>query len=1037
MILTNYAIKFRTAVFAFIFVIILAGAQSYVTLPREGTPDITIPFVYITSIYEGTAPEEIEKLITIPLEKKLNDLDGIKELKSTSRESVSLVSVEFLAGTDINMAMQRVKNKVDLARSDLPDDLDEPTVESINFSSDIPIYTLALSGGQDMLRLKNLAEELQDSIEAIAGVKEAFVAGTREREIRVELDMDRLIAYKIPIGLLLQRIEQENSTISAGNIEFGGGKFQLRVPGEFEYVSEIKDILLVERDGKPVYLTDVATIDDTYKDTESISRVNGEPCVSLVVKKRTGENTVQIIENIEKVIAEFRLPPAIDITVVNNQAEYIDGMISELENNIFSGFLLVILVLFFFMGRSNSFFVAAAIPISMLITFMILPLIGFTLNMMVLFSLLLAVGMLVDNAIVIVENIYRLRNQGMTKIDASLHGSAEVAWPIITSTLTTLCAFSPLLFWPDIMGQFMRIMPQALIVVLTASLFVAIVINPAICSALISRQKKKGNRAEQKAKSGFIRRYEELLRGALRYRAQVLLIGVAFMVFTIFVYTYRDKGQELFPEVQPRNAIINVKFPQGTSIERTDKLLIDCEKKLFKYDDVKFFLTTVGASGVAGMGNQVIGTQVGNIHVEFVEFNERTESTIDLVDRIRTEIGGIPGAEIKVEKQREGPPLPAPITIEFSGEDFDTLATWSRKIEDAIITVPGLVDVQNDLEDALPEIQFRIDRKRAALLGLDTDTVGLFLRAAVYGLESSEFRAGEDEYDITLRLPESQRGGVGILGRISIPTPDGRAVPLSSLGSVVYTGGRGAIKRKDQKRVVTITGNNEQRDVDKIIIDIKTRIKSLDLPPGYQVHYAGDTEEMQESIDFLSKAFVIALGLILVILIIQFNSVILPLIIVFSVVLSMVGVMWGLMICNMKFSVVMTGLGIISLAGIVVNNAIVLVATVIQRKGEGMNTTEALIDAGSTRLRPVLLTAVTTILGLIPMAIGYSLETHQWPPKFIAGAESSAWWAPMAVAIIFGLALATLLTLILVPVMYSLVDSFAEIFRKRFPVAED
>lgn len=1037
MILTNYAIKFRTAVFVLIVVILIAGIYSYMNLPREGPPDITIPFVYVTAVYEGTAPQEMEKLIAIPIEKKLNELDGVKEITSTSDDSVASISVEFLAGAEIDLAMQRVKNKVDLARPDLPDDLEEPTVESLNFSSDIPIYTFAISGDPKLPRLKHIAEDLQDRLEDLPGVKEAEIAGAREREIRVEPDLELLAAYNIPVGLLMQRIQQENSTISAGNIEFGGSKFQLRIPGEFDDVIGMKDIMLVERNGDPTYLTDVARVVDTHKDIESISRINGEPCVSLAIKKRSGGNTVGIIERVEKELEAFPFPPDIKLTIVNNQSDYIDDLIKELENNIFTGFLLVVIVLFLFMGQRNSLFVAIAIPVSMLIAFMVLPLMGLTLNMMVLFSLLLAVGMLVDNAIVIVENIFRHHNGGLSKVDAARRGGSEVAWPIITSTLTTLCAFSPLLFWPDVMGQFMSIMPRSLIVVLSASLFVAIVINPAVCSTLISRQKPRRESGFGRVRAGFLGGYEKLLRMALEYRVAVLLLAIAFMIFTLFAYGYSENGSELFPKVQPRNAIINVTFPQGTSIERTDALLASFEKKLPKYEDVKFYLSNVGVSGVSGFGQQVAGTHVGHIWVEFLEYNKRRGNTFDIVERLRAEIGSVPGADVKVERQREGPPLPAPITIELSGDDFDELAGLAREIETAIATVPGLVDLQNDLEDSLPEVQFRLDRKRAAMLGMDTRTVGTFLRAAVYGLETSKFRAGEDEYDITVRMRESDRDDLGMLERVYMPRPAGSPVPLSSLGKSVYAGGRGAIKRKNRERVVTLTGSNEGRDVKDIIDDVSARIARIDMPPGYKVHYAGDTEEMEKSTEFLSSAFIVALGLILVILVIQFNSVLLPVVIVFSVLLSMIGVMWGLLICGMRFSVIMTGLGIISLAGIVVNNSIVLVSTIVQRRNEGMSKIEAVVDAGCTRLRPVLLTATTTILGLIPMAVGYSIEIHQWPPSFIAGAESSAWWAPMAVAVIFGLAFATLLTLVMVPVMYSLVDSFADIFRKRFLPSED
>lgn len=1032
MILSNYAIKFRTAVFAFLVVLVIAGSVSYMRLPREGTPDITIPYVFISAYYEGTAPEEMEKLVTIPLEKQLNDVENIKEMRSTSGENYCSISIEFLAGGNIDLAKQRVKDKVDLAKPDLPDDLDEPVVDAFNFSSDFPVYIFTLSGPDDLERLKNLAEDLQDQVEQLPGIKQAILSGTREREIRVEIDLPRMVAYSIPLGLVMGRIAQENLTISAGNIEMAGDKFQVRIPGEFKLVPEIRRILLTERNGRPVYLSDISEVSDTYKDVASISRLNGQPCVSLSLKKRTGENAVALIRQVKDILGKAQLPPDVVLTEVMDMSDYIDSMIKELENNVASGFILVVLVLLIFMGGRNALFVGLAIPFSMLIAFTLMAAWGTTLNMIVLFSLVLAVGMLVDNAIVIVENTYRHRTLGESRIDAARRGASEVAWPVITSTLTTLVAFWPLLAWPDVMGQFMSFLPKTLIVTLSASLFVAMIINPAVCSVFISARP----RDQHEKPHPFVRGYERVLRAALRHRVPVLLLGFAFLIVSLQVYGRFGQGVELFPEVEPRNGTVDLKFPQGTSIERTDAVLRGIEQKLVKYPDIKFYLTTVGSGGDM-YGGGVEESHRGKIHVEFLKAGERQTNSLALIDAIRRDVGLIAGADLKVEREEEGPPTGAPVSIELSGDDFDTLESFAGEIIRAIETVPGLVDLQSDLEKALPEIQFHVDRTRAALLGLDTGTIGNFLRMAIYGLESSRFRADEDEYDITLRLPEGQRNTMNLLDQVFIPTPAGQNVPLSSLGKLVYTGGRGAIQRKNQKRVVTITGNNAGRGVDKILPDVQPLIADLNLPRGYRVDYTGDTEEMRESGAFLMRAFGVASGLILVILVIQFNSVLLPLIIFFSVILSMIGVMWGLLICGMKFGVIMTGVGVISLAGIVVNNAIVLIDCIEQRRAEGASMTESIVMAGRLRLRPVLLTASTTVLGLIPMAVGWSLEFHSWPPKFIAGAESSAWWAPMAVAVIFGLSLATLLTLILVPAMVSIADSVAGRFRKRFAPAED
>jgi len=1032
MLLSNYAIKFRTAVVVFVGVLIMTGVYNYTTLPREGSPDITIPFVFVTAVYEGTAPSEMEKLVTIPIEKQLNDLENIKEMRSTSSDSVSLISVEFMAGQDIDMALQKAKDKVDLAAPDLPEDLDEPTVQALNFSSDIPILRFALSGDISLQRLKGIAEDIQDAIDQVPGVREAVIAGTREREIRIELDLERIAAYGIPLSVIMGRIQQENTTSSVGSMEMRGDKFQVRVPGEFRLPSEISAVPLMERHGEMIYLRDVAAVVDTHKDAATISRLNREPAVSISVTKRSGENVVSLIDQIKEILADHVLPPEVSLTIVLDESDYVDMMIEELENNIASGFLLVVGVLFLFMGRRNSLFVALAIPLSMLIAFTMLPLFDLSLNMIVLFSLVLAVGMLVDNAIVIVENIYRNHTMGLSRIEAAKRGASEVAWPVITSTLTTCAAFSPLLFWPDIMGQFMGYMPRTLIIILFASLFVAIVVNPAICSLLVGGKAAAKREAHVTPSHWFIRAYERLLRGALAHRGIVLVLSFLFLILTVEVYALWGKGQELFPDIDPRNATVEVKYPQGTSLEKTDEALRRIELSIANYDDVKFFLSTAGMGAASGMGGAEQGTHLGSIHVEFVDLADRSGSSSDLVRQMRDEIGAVPGAEMRVEKQREGPPAGAPVSIEISGDDFDTLADLSAGIVQRIVTIPGLVDVRDDHESAVPEIRFKVDRSRAALLGVDTAEVGMFLRAAIYGIESSKFRADEEEYDITLRLPEDRRDSVAMLDEIVLPTRAGGSVPLSSVGSMEYVGGVGSIRRKDQKRVVTISGDNHVRGVDKILKDVRNRLGDIDLPSGYAIDYAGDTEEMRESMAFLSKALLVALGLILVILVLQFNSAMLPPIILISIILSLIGVMWGLLICRLRFGVIMTGVGVISLAGIVVNNAIVLVDCIRQQKAKDLTTDDAVVAAGRLRLRPVLLTAVTTILGLIPMAIGYSLEVHTFPPSIIAGAESSQWWAPMAVAVIFGLAVSTVLTLVLVPVMYSLSDSLSERLRKWF-----
>ena len=1035
MILTNYAIKFRTAVFVFAIVLIVMGAMSYMTLPREGAPDITIPQVIVTAVYPGTAPEDMENLVVIPIEKQLKELANVKDISVMAADSVAVFSIEYLSGADVDSAIQRVKDKIDLSRPDLPDDLDEPQVDGLNFSTDVPIMRFALTGDPDTERLKSTAESLQDDIEDIPGVKEALIAGTREREIRIEFNLARLVAYDIPLMDVVGIISRENITISAGMLEVDTNKVQVRIPGEIKLPTELRDIVILQRENHPICLRDIATISDTYKDLESISRINGETAVSISIFKRAGENSVHLIDAIKEQLETHQLPSNIRITIVQDDSEDIRDMLTELENNIVSGFFLVIVVLLIVMGRRNSLLVGLAIPFSMLLSFTIMSLLGITMNMVVLFSLILGVGMLVDNGIVVVENMYRLHCEGLPRLQAARQGAAEVAWPVATSTLTTLAAFSPLLFWPDIIGDFMSYVPKTLIITLSSSLFVALVINPAICSVFIKKGKKRFDDSRDQDHP-FVCAYERNLRRALNHRGLLLIISILFLVLSALLYGRFGKETTLFVDVEPRGAQIELRYPEGTSIEKTDETMRGIESRINDFEDIEFILATTGQGLGTGFNDGNNGTYLGSCYVKFVDEEERTGKTSELIQQFRDRIGRIPGAELKVEQLKEGPPQQPPVSIEISGEDFDQLNDIATEIKRNISNVPGLVDLRSDYENALPELQFIVDRKRAGKLGLDTESIGFFLRTAIYGTESNrKFRAGEDEYDITVRLPLPDREQFSLLDEIYIPVKDAPAVPLSSLGRFEYTSGSGVIHRKNSKRVITITGNKSGRESNELLKDIQPIVEQIDLPPGYSIAYTGDQEDQQESFAFLLKAFLLALAGIIVILVIQFNSVLLPLIIFTSIVLSIIGVLWGLIITRMNFSLVMTGVGIISLAGIVVNNAIVLVDCINQMKARGLSTDEAVIHAGRLRLRPVLLTAITTILGLIPMAVGFSFNLREL--RFSFGGATSAWWAPMAVAVIFGLAVSTVFTLILVPLMYSLADSFAAFLRKHLSSEEE
>ncbi len=1017
MILSDAAIRNRTTVGVLVFIIVAFGAYSYITLPREAAPDIPVPLIVVTTVYEGVSPEDVESSVTIKIEKELAGLKGVKEISSMSAEGVSNITIEFLPDVEIDDAMQWVRDKIDLAKAELPQDVEEPLLTEFNFA-DFPIMMINLSGDISPVRLEAIADELEDVIESIPGVLNCDVRGALEREIRLEVDQNRLAAFGLTIPEIIGLVPAENVNISAGGLETPGTKFNVRVPAEFVEPAEVDELVIAMRDGRPIYLTDVAEVHDTFKDRTSFSRLDGHDTLTLVVQKRSGENILMISEAVQQVLeqARRRLPLGVSLDVTLDVSNDIHAMVSDLENNLLSGMILVVAVLFVFMGWRASVVVALAIPLSMLASFVVIKLLGYTLNMIVLFSLIMALGMLVDNAIVIVENIYRHYQQTGRRLGAAMSGTAEVAWPVITSTATTVAAFFPMLFWPGIMGGFMSWLPATVIVTLVCSLFVALIINP-VASSLLVTGAGRGAGAGAGRESPFTRAYRRLLDVSLRYAPATLALSVCVLVGVGILYSKYGHGIELFPDFDPRRATIDIRKPQGTNIRETDRLAQLIEQRLEPWhENLQHVITSVGSVSEAGGLGGGSGEHLAQITLTFHDYEDRKRPSADVVAEIRVALSDIPGAEIRVEKEKEGPPTGAAISARIIGEDFKQLEEISAQAKLMMSDVPGLVNLRSDHETARPELAFRVDRQRAMMLGANTAIVGNFLKTTVFGREVGKYRQFNDEYDITVRLPESQRRNIDDLFRLHVPNLRGEPIPLSSLGTFEYTGGYGTIRRVNQKRVITLTAESEGRLSSDVLADVQKRLGQLDLPMGYYVSFAGEKEEQDEATVFLAQAFAIALLLIVLIMVAQFNTLIVPLIIMTTVILSLIGVLGGLLICNMPFGIIMTGVGVISLAGVVVNNAIVLLdyTRLLQRRGMGL--TEAAIQAGATRLRPVLLTAITTILGLIPMAVGVSYDFRNlvWNTR----SESSQWWSSMAIAVIFGLAFATLLTLVVLPTLY-------------------
>ncbi len=1085
MIISDTAVKKSVTVVVLAVLILTFGSYCYTVLPRESEPDITIPNVFVSTNYRGVSSADIETSVTMEIEKKLKGLDGLKKISSVSSEGMSSINIEFVTGTDIDKALQDVKDKVDESIGDLPGDLDEdPSVFEVNFS-EMPIVVFSLSGTCGLPCLKNIADDLEDKIEAIAGVLEVEVTGGLEREIRVEVFPEKLAYYGMTITSFEQVLLSENKNTSGGSLRLGAGRFLLRVPGEFKSPEEIYGLVLTTHKGEPVYLKDVARVVDGFKEETSRARLDGFDAVNIAVKKRSGENILAITEEVDRVIEQSRLtwPVGTEIVKVMDKAKDIRNMVADLENNILSGLALVVLVIFFAMGLRNAILVSLAIPFSMLLSFTVLYLMNITLNMVVLFSLTLALGMLVDNAIVIIENIYRFMEQGASRVDAAMKATAEVAWPVIGSTLTTLAAFSPMLFWPGIMGEFMSYLPLTLIVTLSSSLFVALIINPALASLFVKIKQSPAVDENQrnapavsvehpvKIQGPVLTQYSRVLSYSLDH--PIVTIGFAISILILMVQGWLlvvglAKPVEFFPEIDPKGMYVNVDVPEGADLDYIDRIMqrveialagggavpaygMDSWDKYRQALELKHYTTASGRNyngpsdlqnitniymkGIvtAGPGSAFDPNAPNHIGVRFLDLEERRRSTHESVDDIRERVQDIAGGKVTIAMQEEGPPTGSPINIEISGDNFTILGEIAKKVKNIISRIPHVKDVRDDFNEGTPSVQVLVDRQKAALFGLSTDMLGFALKTAYNGLDVSSFREGNEDYDITVQLKESDRKVTDILRELMIPTPSGVMVPLSTLAEIRFAGSIGDIVRINNERVVTVKANVDETKIPGPVARAQAEkiLQDVQLPPGYKIKFTGEFEFQQESEDFLTKAFIIALLLIFLILVSMFNSVGQPFIIMTSVILSLGGAFLGLMLFRHPFGIIMTGVGVISLAGVVVNNAIVLLDYTNKLLERGYVLKKAVISAGATRLRPVILTAITTILGLIPMVTGISYDFHNFTISWVS--ESSQWWRSMAIVVIFGLIVATFLTLVVVPTLYYMQKRFVEktgLFRK-------
>ncbi|MCH9650532.1 MAG: efflux RND transporter permease subunit [Deltaproteobacteria bacterium] len=1039
MSLADLSLRHRLTVFFLTAVMVFIGLRAYLTLPRESSPDISIPVVLVITPYPGASPEDVESQVTRPLERELQGLQGLKRLTSTSAEGSSTVTVEFISGTDIDDAIQKVRDRLEIAEVDFPNETEDSILREINFS-DIPVVQVHLSGNLGPVALRQLAEDLQDNLQSLPGILRATLVGGQEREVRVEVDPQRLHLYGLALEDVIEAVADENVSIPGGQLDLGDISYAVRVPAEVEAPREIESFVIETRDGSPVFVGDVAKVVFGFEDRTSYARINGLESVALSVQKRVGANIIQVADQIREIVAEEqeKWPLGVEATVLADQSKEIRRMVSDLENNILSGLVLVVLVLMFVLGLRNAIFVGLAIPFSMLLTFSVLQLSGTTLNMIVLFSLVLAVGMLVDNAVVVIENIYRHMQEGKPPIEAAGFATREVGGAIFISTLTTVGAFTPLVFWPGIIGDFMKYLPLTVSCVLLASLVIAFSVNPTICSAFMKVRPQKADEDLGPFRRwllswgrGLEEGYRRLLVFALGHR--ILILGSTVLTFVLVLFLYGgplNTGIEFFPQTEPNRIFVNVETPAGTRLEKTNSVIRRFEEALAGLADVEVTAASSGAGSQndeLGLGSQGGDPTRGRITFDLKDIHQRSQSSYRTLERARALATSGPGVTIDVDRPQEGPPVGDPLSLEVSGDDFATLGEIAARIRGLIDGIPGLVSLDDDFDLARPEVRVLINRTEAARLGLTTAKIARTVRTAVNGTKASLYRYGEDDADIVVRLREEARSSPASLGQLTIVNESGDQIPLSSVAQLERSSALTSITHKNQKRVVTVSGKvTTPQMAEPVRQEARRRIEAIPdlLPVGYQLNFAGQSEDEAETTAFLLSAFLFGVLIVLCLMVAKFDSVVLPGIILTAVLMSMIGVLLGLVVTGMPFGIIMTGLGVISLAGIVVNNAIVLLDYGEQQWRLGVPRRDLVVATGLRRLRPVLLTAVTTILGLVPLSTGIEFDFRSF--AFATGGESSQWWQSMGVAVIFGLSFATFLTLVLVPVLYDFVLQWRE-----------
>lgn len=1026
--ISQIAIKRPVTTIMLVLMIIVLGVVSLMGLSIDMLPDVTFPMAVVITNYDGAGPKEVETLITKPLEEVLGTVSNFKNVTSTSSNGSSMVMVEFTQGTNMDFAALNMREKIDMVKDALPEDADAPIV--FQFDPDLmPIMQFSVSNGDNLVELKNLAEEeVKNRLERLDGVASVSTYGGLEREIKINIVPDKLDGYGLTMTQIIQTLRAENLTLPGGEVEQGKSQFTVRTTGEFSSIDEISNFPISTAKGV-VSLKDIAYIEDGYKEMSGSVYMNGKPCLFMIVQKQSGTNTVKVSDKINKELIKIKQDiPELNFETVFDQADFIKKSINSVVNNAILGGILAVLILYLFLKNvRTTFIIATSIPISIIATFVLIYFSGITLNMMSLGGLALGVGMLVDNSIVVLESIYRYREEGYGIIDAAREGSSEVAMAVTASTLTTIAVFLPIAFIRDNLSiELFREMALTVTFSVFASLVVSLTLVPMLSSKILkvthSEDIKKENifkkldRLTENAFSGLESAYERLLKSSLAHRKRVLLFTVILLVISIVLASF--SGAEFFPSADQGQFTINVELPKGTVVEETAKVIDTIERRLSTIPEMEYLMVLTGMDS-GGFGSSTQDSSLGQMYGSFGSKLKRQRGIDEILDEVRSKITDIPGAKISVAKQESFGGMMgggSAISVLIKGDDLNVLKDISEVLVEKVSKVPGAREVKSSIGQTVPEVLVKIDRNKAAQYGLSSYTVANAVQTAIMGQTATRYKIEGDEINVKVRFDEVYRKNVSDLNNIIITSPMGQQLPLYEIADLVIDESPISIRRENQVRVVSVTGDIFERSPGEVSIDIQKIIDSMLIPQGYEVKLGGVTEDMIEAAMGFAMAFILAVILVYMIMASQFESLVDPFVIMFSVPLAFIGVALAMAIARKPFSVPAL-IGVIVLAGIVVNNAIVLVDYINILKSKGMDRNEAIIKAGPVRLRPILMTTLTTVLGLIPLALGIG-----------EGAEMQA---PLAITVIGGLTFSTLLTLVFIPVMYTLFDDFG-IWSKKF-----